>query len=269
MTIQWWQILLLTCLAFWAIIDQLTVSIVNNPLAIGMISGIIMGDITTGLAVGATLQLMVLGVSTYGGASMPDFMTGAIVGTVYAVISGKGVQFAIGLAVPVGLLMVQLDVLARFANTIFQHRIDTFIKENKPNAAARNALWGTFTWGFSRAIPVFILLVVGNDVVKAILRIIPAWLTDGLKVSGHILPIVGIAILLRYLPTKRFISYLAIGVIAAAYLKMPMLGVALLGAALAYLHYTREVEKLNTKQNSSEKVTESEEYTNEEGEYEN
>ena len=32
MTIQWWQILLLTCLAFWAIIDQLTVSIVNNPL---------------------------------------------------------------------------------------------------------------------------------------------------------------------------------------------------------------------------------------------
>lgn len=90
MTIQWWQILLLTCLAFWAIIDQLTVSIVNNPLAIGMISGIIMGDITTGLAVGATLQLMVLGVSTYGGASMPDFMTGAIVGTVYAVISGKG-----------------------------------------------------------------------------------------------------------------------------------------------------------------------------------
>ena len=259
MTIQWWQILLLTCLAFWAIIDQLTVSIVNNPLAIGMISGIIMGDITTGLAVGATLQLMVLGVSTYGGASMPDFMTGAIVGTVYAVISGKGVQFAIGLAVPVGLLMVQLDVLARFANTIFQHRIDTFIKDR----------WGTFTWGFSRAIPVFILLVVGNDVVKAILRIIPAWLTDGLKVSGHILPIVGIAILLRYLPTKRFISYLAIGFIAAAYLKMPMLGVALLGAALAYLHYTCEVEKLNTKKNSSEKVTESEEYTNEEGEYEN
>jgi PTS system mannose-specific IIC component len=77
MTIAWWQILLLTCLAFWVIIDQLTVSILNNPLAIGMVSGIIMGDITTGLAVESTLQLMVLGVSTYDGASMPDFMTGA------------------------------------------------------------------------------------------------------------------------------------------------------------------------------------------------
>ena len=38
MTIAWWQILLLTCLAFWVIIDQLTVSILNNPLAIGMVS---------------------------------------------------------------------------------------------------------------------------------------------------------------------------------------------------------------------------------------
>lgn len=108
--IAWWQIILLTALAFWMILDQLTLVTINSPLLIGMISGIIMGDIKTGLIVGSTLQLMVLGVSTYGGASMPDFMTGAIVGTVYAVLTNKGTQFAIGLAVPVGLLMVQLDV---------------------------------------------------------------------------------------------------------------------------------------------------------------
>lgn len=122
--IAWWQIILLTALAFWMILDQLTLVTINSPLLIGMISGIIMGDIKTGLVVGSTLQLMVLGVSTYGGASMPDFMTGAIVGTVYAVLTNKGTQFAIGLAVPVGLLMVQLDVLARFFNTIFQHKME-------------------------------------------------------------------------------------------------------------------------------------------------
>ena len=73
--IAWWQIILLTALAFWMILDQLTLVTINSPLLIGMISGIIMGDIKTGLIVGSTLQLMVLGVSTYGGASMPDFMT--------------------------------------------------------------------------------------------------------------------------------------------------------------------------------------------------
>lgn len=102
-----------------------------------------------------------------------------------------------------------------------------------------------------------------------ILRIIPAWLTNGLKVSGGILPVVGIAILLRYLPTKRFISYLAIGFIAASYMKIPMLGVALLGAALAYIHYQREVAKLDEKTTTNTNNTESEEYENDEGEYEN
>lgn len=78
MAIAWWQILLLTMLAFWMIIDQITVGILTNyPLLYGFVSGIIMGDVKTGLVVGATLQLMVLGVGTYGGASMPDFMTGA------------------------------------------------------------------------------------------------------------------------------------------------------------------------------------------------
>lgn len=40
--------------------------------------------------IGATLQLMTLGVATYGGATVPDFLSGAIMGTAYAIISGKG-----------------------------------------------------------------------------------------------------------------------------------------------------------------------------------
>lgn len=259
----WWQIILLSALAFWMIIDQLTVCWISNPLCIGMISGLIMGNLQTGLIVGAALQLMVLGVSTYGGASMPDFLTGAIIGTVYAIGANKGTQFAIGLAVPVGLLMVQLDVLARFTNTIFQKRIDRFITQNKPQATGRNAYLGLFTWGISRSLPVFVLLIVGNRIIKNVLATVPTWLTNGLKVSGGILPVVGIAILLRYLPTKKYFSYLLIGFIAEAYLKLPMLGVALLGIALALLNYQRKQAQSQTSNSHNT------EYENEAGEYEN
>ncbi|WP_379822414.1 PTS mannose/fructose/sorbose/N-acetylgalactosamine transporter subunit IIC [Lacticaseibacillus paracasei] len=238
MAIAWWQILLLTMLAFWMIIDQITVGILTNyPLLYGFVSGIIMGDVKTGLVVGATLQLMVLGVGTYGGASMPDFMTGAIIGTAYAVISGKGINFAIGLAVPVGLLMVQLDVLARFTNTFFLHRVNRYIEKGDTKRVARNIVYGVFPWGLSRAIPVFAMLVVGNTVVQKVVNAMPQWLSKGLTAAGGILPVVGIAILLCFLPTKRFISYLVIGFLAAAYLKVPMLGVALLGLALAIIYY--------------------------------
>ena len=60
-----------------------------------------MGDLTTGLLVGATLQLMTLGVATYGGATVPDFLSGAIMGTAYAILSGKGVEYGIGIAIPI------------------------------------------------------------------------------------------------------------------------------------------------------------------------
>lgn len=113
-----WQIILLVILAACTILDALTLVIgLNFPVITGTLAGIIMGDMVLGLAIGATLQLMVLGVGTYGGASIPDFTTGAIVGTVFAVLSGQDAEFAIGLAIPVGLLMVQLDILARFTNT--------------------------------------------------------------------------------------------------------------------------------------------------------
>lgn len=80
------------------------------------------------MAVGATLQLMGLGIQAYGGASVPDYMTASIVGTVFAITSGRGVEFGIGLAVPVALLMIQLDIFARFCNVFFQKRIDKNIR---------------------------------------------------------------------------------------------------------------------------------------------
>lgn len=238
MTIEGWQILVICLFAFIQIIDVITVNVgLGYPLNAGMITGLIMGDITTGLAVGATLQLMVLGVGTYGGASIPDFTTGAIIGTIFAVISGKGIEFAIGLAVPVGLLLIQLDILARFLNTFFLHRIIKAIDRLDIGAIERNVLAGALPWGLSRMLPVLLMLLFGEHFVQLVLHYAPDWLMGGLKVAGGILPVVGIGILLRYLPTRQFFPWLLIGFFAAAWLKTPMLGVAVLGIAGAIIHY--------------------------------
>jgi hypothetical protein len=42
----------------------------------------------------------------------------------FTVISGKGAEYGIGLAVPVSLLMLQLDVVARFCNVFLLHSVD-------------------------------------------------------------------------------------------------------------------------------------------------
>lgn len=88
------------------------------------------------------------------------------------------------------------------------------------------------------------------------------WLGDGLSVAGAVLPAVGFAILLRYLPVKTF-PYLILGFTVTALLgtiftnmqllgtsvasvvkdfsgvfnALPMLAVALIGFALAAISY--------------------------------
>jgi len=235
-----WQILALSLYAFLAINDIIHMDLgLNRPLFAGFFAGLIMGNVTLGLAIGATLQLMVLGVATFGGSSIPDFMSAALIGTALSVIAGEGMEFGIGLAVPVGMLLIQLDVFARFLNTFIQHKADTYAEKCELEKIERIHLLGLFTWGLSRALPVAIFLFFGNEITQTLINVMPVWLLSGLKVAGGLLPAVGIAILLKYLPTKKYIPYVLFGFLLAAYLNVPMLGVAIAGAAFAALVFSR------------------------------
>lgn len=240
MEISFLQIILLSAYGFIAIWDDLNPGFkLGKPVVAGMFAGLIMGDIQMGLLVGGTLQLMILGVGTYGGASIPDYMTGAVVGTAFAVSSGKGLEYALAIAVPVGLLMVQLDVLGRFCNTYFQHMADKGAEQRNYRKVELGNVLGMIPWGLSRALPIFLALFFGQDIVKTLLDNSPEWLMNGLKTAGGLLPALGIAILLRYMPLKTYWMYAIAGFVAATYMNVPMLGVALVGLVAAGVAYAR------------------------------
>ena len=112
MTVSIGIILILCLYTVVGVLDQISIQIgPYTPLFAATFTGLVLGDVQTGLMIGATLQLMTLGVATYGGATVPDFLSGAIMGTAYAIISGKGAEYGIGVAVPIGLLLTQLDIL--------------------------------------------------------------------------------------------------------------------------------------------------------------
>lgn len=234
------QIILITVYAFIAINDSLISNTLTQPVIAGMISGFIMGDLATGLMVGGTLQMMRLGIAAFGGASVPDYFTGAVLGTAFAVISGKGAEYGIGLAVPVSLLMLQLDVAARFCNVFLLHKIDKAIDKLQVKRIPKLVLSGSILWGLSRAIPILLMLLIGDVAVTALTNNIPEWLMTGLKTAGGVLPVVGIAILLRYLPVKQYIPYLLLGFFLAAYLGVPMMGVSIVGVVAALLVFKND-----------------------------
>lgn len=225
-----------------AVADMLSIQCgLYTPLFAATFVGLLLGDIQTGLIIGATLQLMTLGVATYGGATVPDYLSGAVMGTTYAIISGEGAEYGIALAIPIGLLLTQMDILGRMSNSFFQHYADRCAERGDDKGVERANLLGFIPWALSRVIPVTIGLMFGEAVVSSINAWIPAWFMTGLKTAGAILPAMGMAILMHYLPIKKYFAYFIIGFVMLAYAgsMFSVMAAALLGLAFAAIHFTR------------------------------
>ena len=107
-----------------------------------------MGDVTTGLLIGGNLQLFVLGVGTFGGASRIDATSGAVLATAFSVSQGIDTALAITtIAVPVAALLTYFDVLGRMTTTFFAHRVDAAIERFDYKGIERNYLLGAISLG--------------------------------------------------------------------------------------------------------------------------
>lgn len=240
MDVQFWQIALIVLYGFFINYDKNGTMIgTSQAVTAGLIVGLILGDLKTGLYIGGTLQLMTLGISSFGGSSVPDYQTAALVGTYITITTGQSASLGITLAIPVAMLMVQLDVLKWTTNIYFQNKAQNYADEENYKGVERMHLFGVFNTMLTSGIPVLLTVVAGPTIVGQIIDYIPDWLTGGLTVAGGLLPALGIGLLLRYLPVKSYFGYLIIGFVAAVYLDMPILGVALLGAAIALILFKK------------------------------
>ncbi|HEM6504776.1 PTS mannose/fructose/sorbose/N-acetylgalactosamine transporter subunit IIC [Streptococcus suis] len=236
---QWWQILLLTLYSAYQICDELTiVSSAGSPIFAGFITGLIMGNMEVGLLIGASLQLVVLGVGTFGGASRIDATSGAVLATAFSISQGLDPEIAIStIGVPVAGLLVYTDILGRFTTTFFAHRVDAAIERFDYAGIERNYLLGAIPWALSRALPVFLALAFGGGLVETLVTTIELpeykWIAAGLTLAARMLPGLGFAILLHYLPLKRNLHYLAFGFALTAMLTVLYGNVSALGGAVA------------------------------------
>ena len=76
-------------------------SMVQRPIVMGPLVGLILGDVQTGLSVGATLELAFMGSQAIGAALPPEITAGGILGTAFAITSGAGADVAVALALPI------------------------------------------------------------------------------------------------------------------------------------------------------------------------
>ncbi|MDO4680234.1 MAG: PTS sugar transporter subunit IIC [Aerococcus sp.] len=242
------QGLLIILLSMWMVIDQQGLVLTTwFPIMVALFSGLIMGDMQTAMVIGGTFQLMALGVANIGGSSVPNWGLATVVGiyvairTTHDIEQAKAVALAVG--VPVGMLGIQLDVLAKLLNTYVTHAAQRAANAGQFKKMNRIMWIGPVIFALSTGVPTALCVLFGDQIVIAILNFVPEWFTNGLSIAGNMLPVVGIALLLQVMPVKKYLTMLLIGFVLAAYLNIPILGISIVGFALAYYYFTTQMSK--------------------------
>ena len=83
-------------------------TMLNRPIVIGPLVGLFLGDLHTGVIIGASLEAVFMGVVNIGGASAAEPGIATAVGTAFAIMLGKGSEVALTLALPIGILSLHL-----------------------------------------------------------------------------------------------------------------------------------------------------------------
>ena len=220
---------------------------ISTSLTNGVITGLFLGDVNLGFKIGATCLLMSIGFFTYGGATIPDYTTGAIFGVVVGKASGS-YETGLAMSTLLALLMTQMDILGRSTTTVFQHAADHALAKNSIPKFEMWTLLGTLPWFLSRFIPVFVGVLL-TDNIQALSDFANqfVWFSNGLNIVGKALPAVGFALLLSYMDLKTYWPFMVLGYALYAYMNVGTIGLAIIGVAAAALYLSAKGKKLELK----------------------
>lgn len=215
----------------------------RKPLLASVGVGIILGDLPTAIMIGATMELMWLGVNNIGAYVPPDVISGTIVGASLGIMSGGDTASAIALAVAVGVptatLVQQLNMFVMTTNITLLHGADKAAESGNFKSINKYFWIAGFCFFLTRAVPTFIATGIGSYVIENIMDFLTndvPWVLTGFSIAGKMMPAVGLAMLLNMMLKKDMWIFLLVGFVFAAYLGVPTLGIALVAAAAAGIY---------------------------------
>lgn len=230
-----------TLVAIWAFfcgIDKYDVALnIHRPLITGPIVGLIMGDMQTGLIAGATLELAWLGLVPNAGAQPPDVTMGTIAAVAFAVMTGQSAEVAMGVGMPIAVLM-QMLVIGFFAITSFtMGKADRFAESADSGGIDMLLISTIGLRSLLYAVVAFITVYFGEHAASWIDENAPKVLLEGLGIGAKMVPAIGFAMLLKIMWSKEVSGVFFIGFVMTTYLHLPIMAVAILGASAAALYY--------------------------------
>ncbi len=236
--------------------DFLGTTLLSRPLVLGPLVGLVLGDVTQGIVIGATLELIFMGNIKVGAAIPPDVITGGVLGTAFAIMSGKGPAIALALAVPISILAEMVLSGLFVFRPMFSKKFEKYAEEGSYKKIERLHIASGLLKPLLMGFIAYLSLQLGSGVIKSFLDTVPAWVHDGLGVAGNMLPALGFALLMNLMFNKKVAPYFFLGFILSSYLKLPMIAIGGLGVIIALIvtSITHKEEESESRDVANEKT---------------
>ena len=209
----------------------------HRPLIACTVTGLILGDVTTGIILGGTLELIALGWMNIGAAQSPDSALASVISTILVVVGHQDIQKGIAIALPAAVAGQVLTVLVRTATVAIQHAADREAQEARFSKIIFLHFFALVFQAMRVAIPATLVAIfVDAAAVTRMLDAIPEVITGGLAVAGGMIVVVGYAMVLNMMYIKYLLPFFFAGFILGGYLDFSLLAFGVLGLVIALIY---------------------------------
>ena len=262
MEISWLQAIILGIFACLASMPGMGGTVIGNytlgrPLVGGLVCGIVLGDIQSGILIGTAMQVVYIALVTPGGTVSADVRAVSYIGIPLAMIAVKSLGLdpaspaGIGLATSFGSMVGTLGTVLFYGtatiNLAWQHIGWKAVEEgNFKKLYAVDWVYPWISHFLFSFLPTMIITKYGENMVDLMKQYLPMdgyWM-KALFTVGALLPCVGIAILLKQIVTEAtdFIPFF-VGFTLAKSLGLNLVSSAVVSLIFAVIYYELEVIK--------------------------
>ena len=241
------ELVLLAVVTFIFAIDQFSLTeLIYRPMIACPIMGIILGAPETGLAIGGTYELMMVGNMPIGGAQPPNAVLGGVVAMIFAVKAQMPIETALGACMIFATFGQYVVTLVFTATSALMAKADKAAEEANPKGIT--ACLNIHMAGLGILFTVIsIVSYVGGVAVSPALQSFAdnyTWVMAGLGAAGGMMRFVGFSILMKIMMAADMWGWLLAGFAMAllfgnveATASAALILVAFIGIAIALLDF--------------------------------
>lgn len=207
----------------------------NRPIVIAPIVGLVLGDLHTGLVMGASLEAIFMGISAVGGSIPSDALSASVISTAYAITIGgdNAMETGLALSLSIGTVMATFNNMLMTVWSAMAPFWERLALQCKPKKFMTTSLIFNLIAAIPPTIVIFLGVAYGIDGLNNAIAACPAWVLTGLAAAGSMMTAIGFGILLSMIWSAQICVFYFIGFVLAKSLELSSLGIAIIGAGIA------------------------------------